>query len=475
MPTDFQFMIARLRAELGMARNLSRQADAQKIIDLYNGKHKAYIETELKRIFTAWEDLELQIAIDNVSRSVIDKLSNVIDSTPIFTCEDASVQTVIDEVMADGMLSVALKKWEVYSNAVEFSALHPVWDDKRKGFKFRVFHQGQMFAAQRDDDPEEADAIIYRREWLDSVNQRAVTDYVNWSEDFAFIFDQNGNESSANPETNPDMVNPYKMIPFAILRSQMPEGTFFPETSEELETAQIEIDLLLTFINQLCRLQSFGIPVAENWSGNGKIVIDPSIVLKIPVPMAGEASGKFTFVTPPNTIPALLDVVKDKLSRLLVRYGLPPSAFRTGGSATSGYALKLENFDLKRHRIDAIPLVTAGIRQMWRIILRMWNTHNRTQVDENAIIGIDYPEPEYEDDPTSAEAKVRIRMQKIKAGVSSPIEWAKEENPDLTDDEAEKYVVDNLQRMANLQRRFPNLAAILGGDQNSGGDANGGN
>ena len=476
MATEFQFLLARLRAELAMARNLSRQDDAQKVIDLYNGQHYDYVLEELQTIFKSWKDLKLQIAIDNVTRSVVDKLSNVIDSAPVFTCDDAAVQDVINEVMADGMLKVALKKWECYSNAVELAALHPVWDDARKGFKFRVFHQGQLFVAQKDEDPEEADAIIYRREWYDSINKRDVIDYVNWSDEYAFIFDQNGTERSANPETNPDMVNPYGMIPFAFLRAQLPEGSFFPEVSEELTTAQIEIDLLLTYINQLCRLQSFGVPVAENWQGNGEIIIDPSLVLKIPAPIAGEPGGKFSFVTPPNTLPQLLEVLKDKLSRLLVRYGLPPSAFRLGGTASSGYARKLENFDLKRHRIDAIPLMTYALRDLWRIILRMYNVHNGTNVAENALIMIDYPEPEYEDDPTSAATKVDIMMKKIKAGVASPIDWAKQENPDLDDDAAEAFVTENLQRMQTLTRRFPNLAAIIGGTttQNDGGANNGG-
>jgi len=197
-------------------------------------------------------------------------------------------------------------------------------------------------------------------------------------------------------------------------------------------------------------------------------------VLKIPAPI-GEPGGKFSFVTPPNTLTQLLDVLKDKLSRLLVRYGLPPSAFRLGGTASSGYALKLENFDLKRHRIDAIPLVTYALRDLWRIILRMYNVHNGTSVDENALIMIDYPEPEYEDDPTSAETKVRIMLQKIKAGVMSPVSWAMAENPDMDEEAAEEFVTANLQRMQNLTRRFPNLAAILGGTttQNDGGANNG--
>lgn len=470
---EMQTLLARLRAEIGMARNLARQMDAQKIIDLYNGKHEAYVADELRRIFKRYQDLSLQIAIDNVTRSVVDKLSNVIDSTPVFTSEDPAVQAVIDAVMEDGMLGVALKKWEVYSNAVELAALHPVWIDAKRGFKWRVFSQADLFCAQSEDDPEEADAIIYRREWIDTINQTMITDYVNWSDETAFIFDGSGVYKSANPETNPDMVNPYGLIPFAILRAQLPDGTFFPETSEELVTAQIEIDILLTYINQLCRLQSFGIPVAENWSGSGEIIIDPSLVLKIPAPVAGEASGKFSFVTPPNTLPQLLDVLRDKLQRLLIRYGLPPSAFRIGGEAKSGYALKLENFELKRHRIDAIPLVTAAMRDLWRIILRMWNTHMGASIDENAVIGIDYPEPEYEDDPTSAEAKVRIKVQMMKAGVLSPEEWAIEANPDLTPDEAAAFVEANLTRMQSLQRRFSGLASLLGGGNNNGGNTNG--
>ena len=475
--TEFEFIIARLRAELGMARNIARQTDAQKIIDLYNGKHEAYVEAEIKRIFKNYNDLKLQISIDNVTRGVLDKLSNVIDETPVFSCDDENVQAMIDEVMADGMLGVAMKKWEVYANAVELSALHPIWDSELNKFKFRVFHQGQLYAAQKDEDPEEADALIYRREWYDSVNHKDIVDYVNWSNDYAFIFDSNGVQRSADPVTNPNMINPYGVIPFAVLRAQMPEGTYFPELSEELVTAQLEIDILLTYINQLARLQSFGIPVAENWSGNSEIVIDPSLVLKIPAPTAGEASGKFYFVTPPNTLPQLLDVLKDKLSRLLIRYGLPPSAFRVGGTVSSGYALRLESTELRRHRIDAIPLISAAIKDFWRIIIKMYNKHKNTNLDENAIISIDYPEPAYEDDPTTEQTKVNIRVQKIKMGVSSPIEWAMEENPDLNEEQAIAFVTENLQRMADLQRRFPNLAAILSNSAASkitGGNNDGG-
>ena len=91
----------------------------------------------------------------------------------------------------------------------------------------------------------------------------------------------------------------------------------------------------------------------------------------------------------------------------------------------------------------------------------MYNKHKGTRLDENAVISIDYPEPAYEDDPQTEQTKVDIRVQKIKMGVSSPIEWAMEENPDLNEEQALEFVTENLQRMADLQRRFPNLAAIL--------------
>lgn len=455
--TPFQEMMQRMRYELSLSANVTRQTVAQKLLDYYNGEQLEHLDDVLATQFADPKSLKMQPALDNITAFIADEISRVFDSAPVMTCENARGQELIDSLTADGTLAVVLKVAEVYANLTRVCGLYVWWDDTTQTIRTTPQPSSTLFVAQRQDDPTQTEAVVFSRELIDTVSGVDTLQYVHWDTDAHFIFDKEGVYYAPSP-TNPEMVNPYGIIPFAWMRDAIAVGSFFGEIDETLLNAQDTLNVLLTEINQLAKFQSFSQPVCSGLDPKTPIVVDPSRPIKIPPAMRDEQPGDFRFVTPASRIKDLVDVAMNHVERLCARYGISMQALADGGKLLSGAAQRVANKRLDRRRADCVPLARMCLLQWWEIVKRINNAHNTgAQVPLDAALVVDFPDPKYEEDAFSSLINDEKR---INLGLVSPVDLIMRDNPDLTREDALAKYNENRAFVTAANRRF-GLAALI--------------
>ncbi len=468
-----QQMLTRMMLELSYKENVERMEEAGRLIDYYNGQQLCHLSHVLKKQFDDPDALRMQPAVDNITQFVADEVSRVFDSPPLLTCDDAAGQALLEKLSADGVLAMVWKLAECYSNLVDVSALHPWWDVDNQMIKTALLPSSAIVVAQKDNDPTAEDAVVYLRRRTD-ITYRNLVEYVHWDVDNHFIFDQAqlGVYRSPDPETNPEMINPYGIIPFAWLRSSVPVGSFFGPIDEALKNAQDTLNVLLTEANQLAKYQGFSQPVVHGTT-DAKIKVDPSRPIMIPATMRDESPGSFEFVTPASKVLDIMAQAKDLIERVCARRGISMTALSSSASAVSGYALKIMNSRLDRRRVDQIPLARAALNRWWLVCKTIWNVHMPGQpVPIDAEMVIKFAEPDYEDDPA---ASLKNDITAIEAGLMKPADAIMKRYPDITDEgDAQALYEQNLAARQNDKKTYGLSDLLMGEKQAAPGTTAGG-
>lgn len=454
-------IIQRMQLELTFAANLTRQAAAQKLIDYYNGEQLEHLENVLDAQFGDPDALKLQLAIDNLTRYVADEISRVFDSAPMLACENEAGQKLLDSQLKSGILPLLFKTAEVYANLTGVCALHSWWDEQTQQVKNTILPSSALFVAQRRDDPTEPEAVIYTREVRDTITPQPRIEYVHWDDERVFLFDlmTPGAMRPPSPD-NPEMINPYGILPFAWFRDQIAVGSFFSKSDEALANAQETLNVMLTSLNQLTKYQGFSQPVMSGVDAKNPIMVDPSRPIRIPPSLRDEQPGKFEFVTPGSKIGDILDEIEKLIERTCSRYGISMQAIRGDTSNVSGYSLRIQESRLERRRVDTLPLCRAALLQWWEIVKTIHNTHSvqSERVPADAELTIDFAEPQYNEDPKDA---IDVDAKKIEMGIISPIDVIMRDNPDLDERQAKAKYEQNLADRQATKKKY-GLADLLG-------------
>jgi len=440
------------QVEKTWTENLERQERAARLIDYYNGDQLDWLEEVLDDQFGDPKALKLQLGMDNLTQMIGDRISRVFDRPPNMSCENPAGQALLEELTKDGKFALLLKTAEVYSNLTCICALHPWFDDVRGKIKTKLLPSYALWAIQSDDDPTEAEAIVYSQSLKNTVSSSLTLEYTYWDVETTRRFDQ------AGVNTIPQAPNVYGLLPFAFMRDQIPVDVFFPEIGDALITAQDQLNVMLTELNQLIKMQSFSQPVFMGLSDpKAEIKVDPSKPIKIPATQKDESPPDFKFVTPSAKITEVMEAIRTHIERTCTRYDIHVDLMNKGG-IISGYALKLTESGLNRRREDALPLARECLNQWWTIVKAINNYHRTgAQVPEDAELVIDFPEPTYDEDPAiSADFDQKMLDQ----GRVSAVDLIRRDNPDLTEEEAMEKYTKNMSFKKDSQRRF-GLADVL--------------
>lgn len=459
-----------LARELTLARNIDRQEDAKKLIDYYSGVQLDYLESLLNDQFDKPEQMKLQLRVENVIEEIGDAISRVFDQAPVLASEDEKIQEFLTGI--DPLLPLIWKKAEVYKNLTRVCAIHSWWDDEKMAIRHTILPSHVLFVEQDERDAGRAITVVYTRTILDTVGAPKI-EYIHWDSDTSFIWDRDDpNPRPFDAESNPGMVNPYKIIPICFIRDDVAEGNFFEDIDETLLNAQEAVNVELTTKAFNLKMQGFSQPVLVGWDGKSPINVDPSRPILIPAAMSGETQGDFRFVSPDAKLGEIQESVDGTKTRLKDRFGISSDTVR---SASSGYALKLMDGKLNRRREDDIPLSLQFVHDVIEVDRVIWNTHNPgkqispgvTAQDFAKLYTVDFPEPNYDDDPEKVQ---RMDKEDIALGVSTPAERLSKLNPDITPEEADKRIAANMKKNASWlgERKKFGLADLIGGKTQPG-------
>ena len=195
-----------------------------------------------------------------------------------------------------------------------------------------------------EDDPLKPTAIIYPITSKASVLDSTPDLWVYWDKEHTFTFDETGKKYTE--DDNPDMINPYGVLPFVeCFREGKPEFSYLDtNASNDLISTNLGINVAETNKNANVMFQSFGY-LFVNGAGIDK---DTMQIGQDKINFLG-VDGSISIVSPPNAIPALDESIQSSYKMLAQNYHLPIS-FVEGTTAASGVALKMRNIELTDER-----------------------------------------------------------------------------------------------------------------------------
>ena len=198
------------------------------------------------------------------------------------------------------------------------------------------------------DDPLTPEAIVYPIASKDSVLDNTPELHVYWDKENTYTFDNNGRIYT--DEMNPDMINPYGVLPFVeCWRDGKPESSYL-DTDASTDLIQTNALINVAETNKAANImfQSFGY-----------IYVNGSMIEKDDLEVGADkitflgADGTMSLVSPPNTVESITSAVTTAYKMLAQNYHIDIS-FVEGTTAQSGVAIKLRNSELTDARVSDV-------------------------------------------------------------------------------------------------------------------------
>ena len=303
-------------------------------LDYYKGITKEYVG----KYFSESTLSKVPIGNVNITKRVIDRISLVYMTPPVrqYSNEDTPDYFVEKDLK--------LQRLERMTNLLDGVLVKPCWRIKDDGTGCIEYDIIMDYEPLFDTDPLKPYAIVYPIAQKASVLDTTPEQFVYWDAENTFVFDKNGKQYTT--DDNPDMVNPYGVLPFVeCFRDGKPETDYLDtNASRDLIQTNLAINVAETNKNANIMFQSFGY-LFVNGAGIDK---DTMQIGQDKINYLG-VDGSISIVSPPNAVPALDESIQSSYKMLAQNYHLPTS-FVEGTTAASGVALKLRNQELTDNR-----------------------------------------------------------------------------------------------------------------------------
>ena len=273
-----------------------------------------------------------------------------------------------------------MQRLEKLTNLLECVLLKPTW--RNEHIEYDIIRDWEpLFYG---DDPLEPTGITYPLQVRSSVLDTTAELWAYWDMENQFIYDKNG--KVMDDPSNPEHINFYGILPFVeCWREGKPEYAYLDtEPANDLIDTNHVINVAETNKNANIHFQSFGYLYANG----SQIDKDTMDVGQDKISYLG-VDGTLNVVSPPNSVPALNEAVKESYKMLAQNYHLPTS-FAEGSTAESGVALRLRNQELQDSRKSDISRWRDVEYKLFDIEKQILTTEQMVDIGELELV--DYGE-----------------------------------------------------------------------------------
>ena len=339
--------------------------------DFYKGRTESYT----KAYFS--DSLNKQIPCPNINmtKRVIDRISLVYMKAPL---REYSNETTPDYYYEKDF---KMQRAEKLCNLLECILLKPTWRNDR--IEYDIIRDWEPLFY--DDDPLNPSAITYPLSVRSSVMDTTAELWAYWDLDNHFIYEK-GTGKKLTSENNPEMGNPYQILPFVNCYSQgKPESSYFDtDASPDLIATNLATNVAEFNKNANIMFQSFGF----GYITGSNIEKEKLEIGQDKWSFLGH-DGTLNMVSPPNSVPALTASIESSYKMLAQNYHLSLS-FVEGSKEASGVALKIRNSELMDARKSDIERWRKIEQSVFAVEERIINVE-KTQ-DAGFLLGVDYEE-----------------------------------------------------------------------------------
>ena len=341
-----------------------------KAYDYYKGRTESYT----KAYFS--ESLNSQISCPNVNitKRIIDRISLVYMKAPLREYSNENTPDFFYQK------DHKMQRAERLCNLLECILLKPTWRNER--IEYDIIRDWEPLF---DDDPLNPYAITYPLQVRSSVMDVTPELWAYWDMENHFIYEK-GTGKKLIQDDNTGMENPYSMLPFVkCYRDGQPESSYFDtDASPDLIATNESINVAEFNKNANIMFQSFGF----GYITGSNIEKEKLDIGQDKWSFLGH-DGVLNMVSPPNSVPALVDSIESSYKMLAQNYHLSIS-FVEGTTAESGVALRLRNQELMDSRRSDVTRWRNIEHKLFEVEERMIAVEQGR--DAGFLLGIDYEE-----------------------------------------------------------------------------------
>ena len=341
-----------------------------KAYDYYKGRTESYT----KGYFSNSLNSQIPCPNINITKRVIDRISLVYMKAPI---RDYSNENTVDFFHQKDH---KMQRAERLCNLLECILVKPTW--RNEHIEYDIIRDWEpMF----DDDPLNPYAITYPLQVRSSVFDTTPELWAYWDYENHFIYEK-GTGKKLVAEDNPEMINPYGILPFVkCYRDGKPESSYFDtDASPDLIATNEAVNVAEFNKNANIMFQSFGF----GYITGSNIEKEKLDIGQDKWSFLGH-DGVLNMVAPPNSVPALVDSIESSYKMLAQNYHLSIS-FVDGTSAESGVALRLRNQELMDSRRSDVERWKQIEFNLFEVEERIINIEQGK--DAGFLLGVDYEE-----------------------------------------------------------------------------------
>ena len=369
---------------------------------------------------------KIPIANVNLTKRIIDRVSMVYMKPPTRTYSNENFMEMIHYGKDE-----KLQKAERLTNLLELILIKPCWRNGQVEYDLIRDFEPHFF----NGDNLHPDAFTYPIAIRSEVLSTEPEKFVYWDEENTFTYDKNGKIYTT--DDNPDMINPYGMLPFVeCFKDGRPDWAYLDtDASVDLVATNKAVNIAETNKNANIMFQSFGYMYINGSSVDyDKLEVGQDKISQLGV------DGTLSIVSPPNSVPALTESIKESYKMLAQNYHLSVN-FVEGTTAESGVALKLRNQELSDARISDVVRWKVIEQKLFTIEERIV-TVETGMANTGTLDDIDFDESTEILNPQEQIDRWNWELEK---GMIDVADILMQKNPDLTREEALEFLEERKQ------------------------------
>ena len=342
-----------------------------KAYDYYKGR----TETYTKAFFSDSLNKQIPCPNVNITKRVIDRISLVYMKAPVREYSNENTPDFFYQK------NFKMQRAEKLCNLLECILLKPTWRNER--IEYDIIRDWEPLFY--DDDPLNPTAITYPLSVRSSVMDTTAEHWAYWDAEHYFVYEKGTGKKLAT-DANPEMINPYSMLPFvSCYRDGKPESSYFDtDASPDLIATNEATNVAEFNKNANIMFQSFGF----GYITGSNIEKEKLDIGQDKWSFLGH-DGVLNMVSPPNSVPALTDSIESSYKMLAQNYHLSLS-FVEGSKESSGIALKIRNSELMDARRSDLERWKKIEEDLFGVEERIIAVEQGR--DAGFLLGIDYEE-----------------------------------------------------------------------------------
>ena len=456
--------------------------------DFYSGDyygHIYWLEEDIKRILgnEIIDDNEWFYDFINLTKKFIDRMAIVYKQAPLRTIAseiDSNEKPITDylDFILPNDINSKDKRTHRYSKLFN-TVLPQVYFNKRTGkIDFQIEPSHKLIVKSEEDDYEYPIEVKYRKYFGDELYT------VVWTPEEHYKADAQGIKSEIGD--NNIMINPIKdkfgngVLPFPVMRMEHGEN-FWGVGQCDIVNLNETVNFLKTFcMNDSIIMGSGGTLLGINLgdlknmgeysdlSGQMKIRTGRRHLLKVDNVKTDETQPSLQYIGTNPLIAEIQNYIDYEIKQLAVVKGLNPNTIISEIKDTSDAQKQMDAAEMIEVRQDDLDACRDFELQRFEIIKAVNNTAYKDrelrtkwglkEIPWDAELKIDFADIKIE---PSQDQLWNDRTEREKRNMATPIDWMMEENPELTQQEAENILQKNRELNSQNNRQPSRMESLI--------------